>query len=152
MLLVPRGVDRVVPDWFASQLREIDPNLIVYFNPHRQRWIIDRCTRGGVHNAPLHTHTPECKTTNVRVVQEKDGSYMPLCQQVLDELKASDAWSAFGNEENFSRHYDNEAVEDEARRERQIDALYREASADNRRQLLKAYDLTQRHDVHRVNQ
>lgn len=149
MLLLPPGVERSVPDWFSSQLRALDPNLIVYFNPLKQRWVIDRCTRGGIHNAALHAHTPECPRTNVMVV--KDGEqYMPLCEAVLDDLRSQDSWK-HGSEEQFILHHDNIAAEDEASRNRQIDSLFRGASLDNRRQLLKAYDLTQIHDTARLN-
>lgn len=151
MLLLPPGVERSVPDWFASQLRALDPNLIVYFNPLKQRWVIDRCTRGGVHNAALHEHTPACPRTNVMVV--KDGErYMPLCEAVLDDLRSQDSWATHETVEQFVLHHENASAEDEATRSAAVDTVFREASIDNRRQLLKAYDLTQIHDVHRVNQ
>lgn len=150
MIHLPAGFVRTVPDWFASQLRSLDPNLVCYFNPHKQRYIIDRCTRGGIHNAAAHTHTPECPKTNVMVVQD-EGQYMPLCEKVLDELRSMDSWS-HGSVEQFTLHHDNALAEDVAKRDAAIDAVFREASKDNRRQLLKAYDLTQTHDTARVNQ
>jgi hypothetical protein len=82
----------------------------------------------------------------------KDGEqYMPLCEAVLDDLRVRDSWK-FGTVEQFMVHHDNAAAEDEAKRNAAVDAVFREASIDNRRQLLKAYDLTQIHDVHRINQ
>lgn len=149
-LILPAGVERVVPDYFSRGLRALDPNLIVYFNVRRQRWIIDRCTRGGLHNAALHAHTPECPKTNVLVVQD-EGQYMPLCDAVLDELRGMDSWS-HKTADQFVLHHENALAADEAKRSAAIDTVFREASKDNRRQLLKAYDLTQIHDVHRVNQ
>jgi hypothetical protein len=149
MIHLPAGFERSVPDWFASQLRALDPNLLCYWNPRKGRYIIDRCTRGGVHNAALHTHTPECPKTNVMVVQD-DGQYMPLCEAVLSDLRGMDSWS-HGSAEQFILHNDNAATEDEAKRSAAVDAAFREASKDNRRQLLKAYDLVQTHDM-RVNQ
>lgn len=149
-MYLPQGFERSVPDWFASQLRALDPNLIVYFNTRKGRWIIDRCTRGGAMNAGLHDHTPECPKTNVMVVQD-DGQYMPLCDQVLDELRAKDSWN-HGSVDQFLLHHDNLLKEDEAKRKTAVDNVFREASLDNRRQLLKAYDLTQIHDTARVNQ
>lgn len=150
MIHLPVGFERSVPDWFASQLRALDPNLICYFNAHKQRYIIDRCTRGGVHNAALHTHTPECPKTNVMVVQD-EGQYMPLCDAVLNGLRGMDSWN-HKTADQFILHHDNALAADEAKRKEAIDAVFSEASKDNRRQLLKAYDLTQLHDVHRVNQ
>jgi hypothetical protein len=150
MLYLPQGFERSVPDWFSSQLRALDPNLIVYFNAFKKRWIIDRCTRGGAMNAAAHEHTPECPKTNVIVVQD-EGQYMPLCDRVLDELRAMDSWK-FGTVEQYQLHNANVLAEDEAKREKHIDELYRDASKDNRRQLLKAYDLTQIHDTARINQ
>ncbi len=150
MIHLPAGFERSVPAWFATQLRALDPNLIAYFNPRKERWIIDRCTRGGAMNAALHEHNPECPKTNVMVVQD-EGQYMPLCDKVLDDLRAVDSWS-YGSVENFLLHADNEEKADEAKRDAAVNAVFREASIDNRRQLLKAYDLTQIHDTARINQ
>jgi hypothetical protein len=150
-LFLPPDVERVVPSWFADALRATDPNLMVYFNPQRKRWTIDRCTRGGVHNAGAHVHTNECPRTNVRVVQDQ-GQYMPLCQAVIDDLRGSDAWAQHGSVSQFMLTSDNAAADDVAKRKRQIDALYSEATRDNRRQLLRAYHLFQQHDTARVNQ
>jgi hypothetical protein len=150
-LLVPQNVERVVPPWFATALRETDPNLILYFNPQRKRWIIDRCTRGGVHNAGVHEHTNDCPRTNVRVVEDQ-GQYMPLCQAVIDDLRGSDAWARHTDVNQFMLSNDNAAAEDVADRKRKIDALHSEATRDNRRQLMRAYHLMQQHDTARINQ
>ena len=150
-LFLPQNVERVIPPWFAAALRETDPNLILYFNPQRKRWVIDRCTRGGVHNAGAHEHTNACPRTNVRVVEDA-GHYMPLCQAVLDDLRGSDAWAKHTDVSQFMLANDNAAAEDAARRKRQIDALHSEATRDNRRQLMRAYHLMQQHDTARINQ
>lgn len=149
-MYLPQGFERSMPDWFASQLRALDPNLICYFNPMKQRWTIDRCTRGGAMNAAVHEHTPECPRTNVMIVQD-EGQYMPLCDAVLDDLRAKDSWK-FRSVEEYQRHNAAVLAEDEAKRNAAIDTLFREASIDNRRQLLKAYDLTQIHDTARPHQ
>lgn len=150
-LFLPKDVERVVPPWFTAALRETDPNLIVYFNPMKQRWVIDRCTRGGLHNAGAHVHTNDCPRTNVTVVQD-EGQYMPLCQAVIDNLRASDAWSQHRSADQFTRSGENAAAEDKAKREKAIDDLYHETTKDNRRQLLQAFHLMQQHDTARVNQ
>jgi hypothetical protein len=149
-LLLPQGLERSVPDWFASQLRALDPNLIVYFNYLKGRWIIDRCTRGGSMNAAMHEHTSECPRTNVMVVQD-GAQYMPLCDQVLNDLRSKDSWK-HGTAEQFVLHHENAMQADEERRSALVDDAFRHASLDNRRQLMKAYDLTQIHDTARVNQ
>lgn len=76
---------------------------------------------------------------------------MPLCDKVLEDLRGMDAWR-FGTVDQFLLHADNQINEDEAKRGAAVDAVFREASIDNKRQLLKAYDLTQIHDTARVNQ
>jgi hypothetical protein len=82
----------------------------------------------------------------------RDGEqYMPLCEAVLDDLRSQDSWK-HGTVEQFIVHHDNALAEDEAKRNAAIDAVFREASIDNKRQLQKAYDLTQLHDTARVNQ
>jgi hypothetical protein len=149
-LILPDNIERVVPSWFREQLRNLDPNLIVYFNPMRQRWVIDRCTRNGAMSAALHEHTPECPRTNVTVVEE-EGQYMPLCQQVIDDLRARDAWSQYGSFEVYDRLTQNAADEDAAKRETAIDDLYRHTTADNRAQLAKAWTLFSRHDMSRIH-
>ncbi len=151
-LFVPAGVERVVPEYFSRALKHLDPNLIVYFNPHRDRWIIDRCTRDGVHRSEAHAHTASCPRTNVRVVQDAEGGYMPLCDAVLDDLRASDTWSKYGSVEQYATETDNAAAAMRAEQQRKVDALYHETTKDHRAQLAKAWTLIQRHDTARVNQ
>ncbi len=150
-LILPPNLERVVPDWFARALRETDPNLIVYFNPMRERWVIDRCTRGGVHNAAAHDHDPSCPRTNVTVVQD-EGQYMPLCQAVIDDLRSRDAWSRYGSFETYDAVTQHAADAAKEETERKIDQMYHETTKDNRAQLAKAWTLIQRHDTARVNQ
>jgi hypothetical protein len=140
-----------VPEWFQRALRETDHNLIVYYNPHRKRWVVDRCTRNGEKSLGLaHAHTPECPRTNVMVVQD-EGQYMPLCQSVIDEIRSKDSWR-YSSVDEFLKAGDEMVAADEAARDAKIDTIYREASIDNKRQLAKAWDLYQRHDLVRINQ
>jgi hypothetical protein len=150
-LFLPQDIEHVVPPWFEAALRETDPNLIVYFNPQRKRWVIDRCTRGGVHNAGAHLHTNDCPRTNVTVVQD-EGQYMPLCQAVIDDLRSRDSWAQHSTAEQFALSGQNAADEDASMRKRAIDVLYAETTRDNRRQLLRAFHLMQQHDTARINQ
>jgi hypothetical protein len=57
-LILPANTERIVPSWFSTKLKDTDPNLIVYFNPHKGRWIIDRCSRDGEFSSVPHTHVP----------------------------------------------------------------------------------------------
>jgi hypothetical protein len=151
-LFLPDNVERVVPDWFRRALAETDPNLIVCYNPMRKRWVIDRCTRGGAMNAAAHTHTPECPRTNVTVVQEEDRSYKPLCQAVIDDLRSRDTWTKYGSAEKYHDASETAAASATAEIDRKVDELYSETTKDNRRQLLRAFDIMQNHDLARVNQ
>jgi hypothetical protein len=145
-LLLPVNTVRLVPDWFSTRLKDTDPNLIVYFNEIKQRWIIDRCSRDGVMSSNAHTHDSTCPRTNVIVVND-EGEYMPLCDEVIDKIRSMDAWSNDGSLEaykarNAKMEADYKLKTDTAQRN-----LYIEAGLDNKRQLNQALDLIQRHDV-----
>jgi hypothetical protein len=146
-LIVPDST-RSVPAWFSQRLKDADRNLITYFNPMRGRWIIDRCTRMDLHD----THTNECPKTNVMILSDEDGNYLPLCDAALDRILSIDAWRDFGSYEQFQRNRMKMEAEDAAKREHNIDSGYRGASLDNKRQLNEALTLIQRHDVLRINQ
>lgn len=148
-LILPTSVERTIPDWFLTELGHIDPALIVYFNPLRGRWILDRCTRD---DNMLHQHTPACPKTNVRVIQDADGSYMPLCQDVLDWLRAHDTGSKFKSADEYIKHLNEQEA---AERERIQQALERDKehnSRDHRVQLNQLHMLIQRHDLHNIEQ
>jgi hypothetical protein len=136
-LITPSTTERIVPDWFRRRLKEIDPALKVYFNPIKQRWIIDRCTRD---DANLHDDHTYCMSTNVMVVQDDD-KYMPLCDVVLDKIKASDVWAQFGNAQNFERYLQklDDANQEKLRKDRRENTIH--VTKDNRVTLNKAQSL-----------
>lgn len=142
---------RVVPEWFAKSMHDIDPSLIVFFNPLRQRWVIDRCTAGGEFKTSNHPHTPECPRTNVRIVQGEGGEYMPLCDDVLTWLRAHDTWSQHSSAEQFVTVLRNkdEEYQNKLREERRDNTHHR--TLDGKRQLQKAKNLMDQHDL-QVNQ
>lgn len=146
-LIVPDSA-RVVPDWFLQQLKDTDRNLVVYFNPLRGRWIIDRCTREDMHD----THTNACPKTNVLILQGENNEYYPLCDGAIDRIRSVDAWTAFGSYENYHRDRVNREAAAAAKRQKAIDDAYSDASKDNKPQLNQAFTLIQRHDTARVNQ
>lgn len=135
MLILPDSCrhDRAIPQWFIAGLRDMDPELTCYWNPHRERFVIDR-------------RQPDGSSVNVRVVEDGRGEYRPLGEDLLAELKASDLWSKHGTVENYQRSVRNAEAEDEARREQAINNVWDAVTKDNRRQLHKAFDLLQTHD------
>lgn len=152
-LIIPHHVaqERVIPEWFTTGLRDIDPSLIVYFNHIRGRWIIDRCTAGGEKHTANHTHNAECPTTNVKVVQEDSGEYMPLCQQVLDWFRANDRWNQTLSTDQLITELRNkdEAYQEKLKADRRDNT--RHATQSNKRQLLQMYHLIQQHNLE-INQ
>jgi hypothetical protein len=141
-------VERTVPQWFTWGLRETDPNLIVYFNEHKDRWIVDRCTRDGEMRSSLHEHNNNCPRTNVLVVEEDEGGYMPLCDAVLDQIRGMDSWN-HRNYGNLHAHNVEKSAVEKAKRDKAIKNLYSDAAVDNKRQLNEAYTLIQRHGTGR---
>jgi hypothetical protein len=152
-LIIPRHLaqDRAIPDWFTRGLHDIDPSLIVYFNHLRGRWIIDRCTAGGEKHTANHAHTAQCTTTNVRVVQDEAGEYMPLCPDVLDWLRAHDCWNQTKTAEQLVTELRNkdEAYQEKLKQDRRDNTHHR--TMDNKRQLLKMKHLMDQHNLE-VNQ
>src|ERR1700680_3046228 len=147
-LLLPRNIVRLVPDWFSASLNDSDPNLIVYFNEYKNRWIIDRCTRDGVMASVAQPHDATCPRTNVIVVHD-EGKYMPLCDAVIDQIRAMDTWSTDGSLEKYKAR--NAAMEAayQAKTDTEQRNLYIEAGLDNKRQLNQMLDLISIHDVAR---
>ena len=128
-----------LPDWFARGLKDLDPSLVCYLNPFKNRWVVDRKAENG-------------QTTNVMVVQSEEGEFMPLTDNTLERIKSMDAWKQYGSYEAFHRHNIQVEVDAAAKRDAEIRENYRLNSLDNKRQLRQVYDLVQRHDVARVNQ
>lgn len=128
-----------VPEWFLTRLKDTDPNLVVYFNPFKRRWMIDRKVEGQL-------------STNVMVCESDTGEPLPLSDNIIDRIRSMDAWKKHLSYEAFHRHNIELAAADKAKREAEIRESYRLATLDDKRQLHKAYDLVQRHDVARVNQ
>lgn len=128
-----------VPDWFRTRLRDTDPQLVVYFNPFRRRWVIDRKVEGQAN-------------TNVMICETDTGEPLDLSDNIIDRLRSMDAWKKHGSYEAYHRHNIQMAAEDAAKREAAIRENYRLASLDDKRQIHKAYDLIKTHDVARVNQ
>jgi hypothetical protein len=152
-LIIPRHLanERTIPEWFTNGLKDIDPSLIVYWNHLRGRWTIDRCTVAGEKHTSNHTHDASCTTTNVKVVQDESGEYMPLCQDVLDWLRAHDTWTQTKTLDQCLLEMSNrfEAYQNKLKRERRDNT--RRVTLEHKPQLLKMKHLIDQHDL-KVNQ
>lgn len=140
-----------MPEWFAVALRDIDPSLIVFFNPIRARWILDRCTAGGELHVSNHEHTPECPRTNVKVIQDETGQYLPLSPDILDWLRANDTWAQHSSAGQMITILANQdaAYQERLKEERRDNTHHR--TLDHKRQIQKAKNLMDQHDL-KVNQ
>jgi len=76
---------------------------------------------------------------------------MPLCESVLDWLRAHDNWKQFANEHDYITHLSNvgSAYDDKMRADRRDNTHHR--TTDHRIQLNKMKLLLDRHDL-KVNQ
>jgi hypothetical protein len=135
---------RTAPDWFKQRLKSIDPCLFVYWNPIRCRWTIDRYTCG---MSSLHEHGNHCPRTNVKVVQDQQGEYMPLCEQIIEWLQGHDVGSQFDSAEDYVRHLRAIGDANDAKIKKDMRENTRHATLSNKRQLLQAHTLIQRHDM-----
>lgn len=124
---------------FLERLKNLDPQLVVYWNPYKGCWMIDRKIDGQVN-------------TNVLVCKADNGDALPLNDNIIDRLQSMDAWKEYGTYEAF--HAANLAREAEAKAKinTEIRENYRLAAIDDKRQLHRAYDLIKTHDVARINQ
>lgn len=128
-----------IPEKFLSDLKALDPTLLVRWNDRRRRFVIEQCTR---HNAgPEHTHL--CERIYVLLVQDPEGGMMGLHSGVLDTIRARDVTKAGYGPDSLKKFTQNAQDVDDANR-KTIERKQREAvkacSADNRRQLLKAFN------------
>jgi hypothetical protein len=147
MLLVPAGLKREAPEYFTRGLRNIDPSLIAYYNQLKGRWVIDRCTHGGMHGTSNHSHSAECKTTHVLWIQDPDGSYAAPDDKVLDKLRAMDLWSRHGSWQKMTGKLEEKEAEQKEKIDRDLKEDIQHASRDGRVQLNKAVTLIKRHNL-----
>jgi hypothetical protein len=150
------------PDSFERQLQAYDRDLVVVWHkpPHWPKkkpgvWKIEQCVRhiGGFHEDGRPKHTHVCQRTYVLMVQDDDGTPIPLGEHVIEKLKAMRAYSEkFGGEterglRNFVKDSNNIDAELEARREAaRLDMLAHNRKF-NRRQFNQFYNLVERHDM-----
>lgn len=128
-----------IPKSFLIRLKNLDPQLVTYWNPFKGCWMIDRVVPGQVN-------------TNVLVCKADNGDPLPLNDNLIERLQSMDAWKEYGTYEAF--HAANLAKEAEvtAKTDAEIRENFRLAGLDDKRQLHRAYDLIKTHDVARINQ
>lgn len=138
---------RSVPDWFKRRLRDIDRALVAYFNPFKEHFCIDRCIKGGDCLSSDHV---SCEKTNVMVFDH-------MGEAALDKLKSMDAWTKYKAQGandieallRQRRERESAKAEYDAKQKEKAREAYRDAAADNKRQLLKVYDAIKTHDLAR---
>lgn len=148
------------PEDFNRKLQNFDPDLWITwhvspFSKKPGRWKIEMCGRhGGDYwptGKPKHSHL--CDRTYVTMVQDEDGTPIPLGDHVIARLAGMRAYSeSFGGQtergrENFIRYSNDIDAGLAARREAASEDIKKHNSRFNRRQLKRLADLVARHDM-----
>lgn len=142
-LLLPDSFYRPGPPdpAFVSRLKAFDASLVVYFNPHKGRWVIDRC----IHGAEC-AHAGHCERVNAMVVESPHKGYMPLNDRVFEELRKRDMWR-YSSPEQIGVEQDNERDKQREQIAASIRSDIRHAILEDRVQLNRARQLIQTHDL-----
>lgn len=150
------------PEDFNRRLQAFDKDLIVAWHlpPHMRRkpgrWKIEMCVQ---HHAaelwadgrPKHSHL--CQRIYVWMVQDDEGTPLPLGDHVLDKLREMRANSErFGGQterglRNFREHSKNIDAELEAKRQAASADMLAHNRRDKRAQFNKLMTLIERHDM-----
>jgi hypothetical protein len=143
-LLLPKSFYRPeAPDpAFVKRLKAFDSALVVYFNPHRGRWVIDRC----IHGAEC-SHSGHCERVNAMVVESPEKTYMPLNDRVFEELRKRDLWRNFTSPEQMGVLQDNERDKQRDAIEQSIRDDFNSIIREDRVQLNRLRSILQTHDL-----
>lgn len=148
------------PEDFNRSLQNFDRDLWVTWHrsPYSKkpgRWKIEMCiTHAGEFwpdGKPKHSHL--CDRTYVTMVQDEEGTPMPLGDHVIEKVKAMRGYAeSFGGQtergrENFIRDSNNIDEELAAKRALASSDIKRHNSRFNRPQLQRMADLVARHDM-----
>jgi hypothetical protein len=133
-----------IPDWFRRRLRDVDAALVVYFNPFRGVFCIDRCVKG---QDCLSRDHASCEKTNVMLFEH-------IGEAALEKLKSMDAWTHSGGKDEaallrFRRRHEIAKEEHDAKTDAEMRGEFRAKMLEDRPQLTEALTLIQRHDVAR---
>lgn len=129
---------------FVRRLKAFDSALVVYFNPHRGRWVIDRC----IHGAEC-SHSGHCERVNAMVVESPEKGYMPLNDRVFEELRKRDMWR-YSSPEQIQVEQDNEAERQREKITESIRSDWNSVIREDRVQLNRMRSILQTHDL-RIN-
>ena len=148
------------PEDFNRRLQSFDRDLWITwhkspFSNKPGRWKIEMCVRhnGGfrANGAPEHSHV--CNRTYVTMVEDEEGTPLPLGEHVLDKLREMRANSeSYGGQterglRNFVRASDNLDQELEAKREMAREDIKRYNRKDKRVQVNRLMHLIEQHDL-----
>lgn len=126
---------------FVLRLKAFDSALVVYFNPHRGRWVIDRC----IHGAEC-SHSGHCERVNAMVVESPEKGYMPLNDRVFEELRKRDMWR-YSSPEQIRVEQDNERDKQQEKITESIRGDWNSAIREDRVQLNRLRTILQTHDL-----
>lgn len=148
-----------VPQDFQRQLAAFDPDLYVCwhkspFSKQPGRWKIERCARhfgGFVGGKPVHDHT--CDRVYVAMVQDDEGTPLPLGEHVFNKLRAMRAnWEALGGDSergirNALAESDRIEQEQAAKREANVEDVKKYNRKYNRVTFNRLGNLIEQHDL-----
>lgn len=150
------------PEDFNRRLQSLDKDLLVSWHlpPHMRqkpgRWKIEMCVQhhaGALWPDGRIKHSHLCQRSYVWMVQDDEGTPMPLGDHVLDKLREMRAYSeSFGGQTERGRA---NFIQDSNRIDAELAAKREEASEDavdhnrrfNRAQFNKLMQLVERHDM-----
>lgn len=138
-----------IPSDFAEKLRLYNPQLHIEWSEKKKRFLITQCDQ---HLSATNEHTHICRRSYVWLVrdEEDNNAFMPLGDHVIEKLKSFDLRVQGYGPEDHARWCADRAAEDKANRE-EIERKQKEsvvnARKDNRRQLLRAIHLMQKHTM-----
>lgn len=151
------------PTIFEERLQAFDKDLLVIWHrPPTQprhkpgRWKIEQCIEhlSGLtkeNGMPEHTHV--CRRIYVMMVQDDEGTALPLGEHVIEKLRAMRAYSeSFGGEterglKNFIHHSNNLDKEMEQKREISREDITQHNRKFNRVSFNRAWNMIERHNL-----
>lgn len=145
------------PTDFEAKLQAFDKDLlIVWHKPPTEkrhkpgRWKIEQCIQ---HLSGLTEHTHVCRRIYVMMVQDDDGSALPLGEHVFEKLRAMRAYSeSFGGQterglRNFIHHSNNIDQAMEQKREVAREDIQQHNRKFNRVSLNRAWNMIGQHNL-----
>lgn len=150
------------PTSFEERLQKYDKDLVLTWHkpPHWKRsrpgvWKVEQCVRhfGGMRSNGLPEHTHVCQRVYVMVIQDEDGTPIPLGDHVIEKLQAMRAYSeSFGGQTerglvNFIRNSDSIDEELASKRAAAAEDLMAHNRRYHRVQMNRIFNMIQQHDM-----